>query len=194
MTWIGKLWSRRRLYGELSEEIREHLGEKVEELVAAGMSREEAECLARREFGNVTLMERDSREVWRWSWVEDFLTDVRHGLRGLRKNPGFTAVAILTLALGIGAVSYTHLTSRHIEAIARAILLRLAAHRHRHLAAQHDMRCHARMGVIGILRVRLVFPNITMTEALTAQFFHQRLFIHAAILTKDKKRSNEVTM
>ena len=66
MMWLKRLFSRRRLYGELSEEIREHLEEKIEELVAGGMSRKEAAPRARREFGNVTLVEEDSRTVWRW--------------------------------------------------------------------------------------------------------------------------------
>jgi putative ABC transport system permease protein len=103
MKWLKHYLSRRRRFGELSEEIQEHLEEKVEELVAGGMSRKEAGAAARRQFGNVTLVEEDGRDVWRWQTVEQFFRDARFGFRILRNNPGFATVAILTLALGIGA-------------------------------------------------------------------------------------------
>src|SRR5256886_5624509 len=94
MMWLKKLFSRRRLYGELSEEIQEHLEEKIAQLVTSGMSRKEAAAIARREFGNVTLIEEDSRTVWRWPSIEDFFMDVRYGLRMLAKSPIFTVVEI----------------------------------------------------------------------------------------------------
>ncbi|HEX8836873.1 MAG TPA: ABC transporter permease [Candidatus Acidoferrum sp.] len=103
MNWLRQFVSRRRLYGDLSTEIREHLKEKVEELVSSGWPRKEAEAAARREFGNVTLVEEYGREVWRWPSIENFFMDVCFGFRMLRSNTAFSIVAIFTLALGIGA-------------------------------------------------------------------------------------------
>jgi len=103
MTWLNQLFSRRRLYDDLSEEIQQHLEEKIEELVAEGMSRPDATAAARREFGSVSLTEEESREVWQWPSLESFVADIRFGARTLRKSLAFTAIAAFTLALGIGA-------------------------------------------------------------------------------------------
>src|SRR6267378_2655914 len=102
MKLLKQLFWRRRLYSDLSEEIREHLEEKIEEVVVGGMSRKEAGAAARRAFGNVTLTEEDRRNVWRWPSIEDFFMDVRYGLRMLRQSRGFTLAAVLAIALGVG--------------------------------------------------------------------------------------------
>jgi len=103
MNWLKQLFLRKRLYSELSEEIQSHLDEKVEELVADGMSAEDAIRAARRDFGNVQLIKENSREVWGWPSVESVLLDIRHGLRALTHSPVFTVVALLTIAIGIAA-------------------------------------------------------------------------------------------
>src|SRR6266576_1791264 len=103
MSWLRQLFSRGRLNRELSEEIQAHLDEKVEELVADGMSRDEAMRSARREFGNVGLIEEDCREVWAWPSVEEVFFDIRYALRSLTHSPVFAVVALLTIAIGVAA-------------------------------------------------------------------------------------------
>jgi hypothetical protein len=110
MKWIREMWRRlgmlmRRdeLTREMNEEMRLHRESREREMIANGADGEEARYAARRAFGNATALSERGREAWGWRWLEDFVGDLKFGARMLRKNPGFAATAILTLALGIGA-------------------------------------------------------------------------------------------
>lgn len=100
---FGSLFRRSQADRDLDEELQAHLAIDTQQRLEDGQRPEAARAAARRDFGNVLLVQEATRNAWGWTWIERLMQDVQYGARMLARNPGFTTAAVVSLALGIGA-------------------------------------------------------------------------------------------
>ena len=111
MDWLSellrRLWMlmrRQQVDADLEEEMRLHLELREQEQVSVGLTPEDARYAALRRFGNTTLLMEKSHVAWGWDWLENLVQDAAYGSRAMLRSPALTIVALLSLALGIGAI------------------------------------------------------------------------------------------
>jgi predicted permease len=142
MSWLSRLFTRRRLENDLDKELRFHFESQVADKMQSGVAESEARRRTRLEFGGIDQVKEDCRESRGTLWLEYLVQDIRFGLRQLRKSPGFTSIALLSLAVGIGA-------NTAIFTLVNAILLRpLPVHNPSELVLFGDGRSWGMTGAV----------------------------------------------
>jgi predicted permease len=153
---------RRRLRDRVDEEMQFHLEMRIDRLVAAGLTPAAARARARREFGNLPMLREAAVDTWRYGSMERLIQDIRYALRMLRRAPGFTAVAVISLALGIGAnaaifslIDRVMLRLLPVEDPSRLAIARslVSYPRYEYLRTQTDRAFTGLLGVAAITRI-----------------------------------------
>src|SRR5579863_6534425 len=158
MSWLDRIF-RRRLYDDLDEEVREHIEQKTEQLMRLeNLSRVEARQAALRAFGNPTLVQTRSREVWEWSRLETFLADLKLVARRLSRSPGFAVTVLLTLSIGIGA-------NTAVFSVVDSILLKPLRYPHSDRLVTLSLQAPGAAGLTSFRDGLLLSPSMFLTFA-----------------------------